>query len=91
MSAPRTSPPRTSPPRWALALLERVAPPGGAEDVVGDLEEAHRARLARRGRAAATLLTALEALDMAVALLRGLRDRGVVARREARGAHAGQA
>ena len=37
-------------PRWACALLRRVAPAGRAEDVLGDLEEAHRNRIRRRGR-----------------------------------------
>lgn len=56
-------------PRWALALLRRLAPPAGAEDVLGDLEEAHRARVKRRGRLVASFLTGMEALDMACALI----------------------
>ena len=36
-------------PRWAAALLRRLAAPPEAEILVGDLEEAHRARVARRG------------------------------------------
>jgi predicted permease len=57
-------------PRWTAALLRRLAPRERVEDVLGDLEEGHRRRLARRGRAVAVLLTSLEALDLAAALLR---------------------
>jgi predicted permease len=39
--------------------------------VLGDLEEAHRRRAARHRAAIARLLTGLEALDMALALVRG--------------------
>ena len=60
----------SGPPRWAVALLARLAPPWRGEEVLGDLEEVHRARVARRGRVVASLLTGLEALDMAAALLR---------------------
>ena len=61
-----------SAPRWATALLRRLAASNAAEaDVlVGDLEEAHRARVARRGAVLAALLTSLEALDVALMLLR---------------------
>jgi predicted permease len=74
-------------PNWAVALLRRVAPPGAAEDLVGDLEEAHRRRVARRGRAVAAVLTAVEALDVAAAIVRGrvrrrsVRDPGAAGRR----------
>ncbi len=57
-------------PRWACAVLRRVAPPGRAEDVVGDLEEAHRSRVQRRGRVIGSFLTGLEAMDMALTLMR---------------------
>lgn len=59
-----------SAPRWARWLLRMAAASHEVEEVTGDLEEAHRARLARLGRLRADLLTALEALDMAFALLR---------------------
>jgi putative ABC transport system permease protein len=58
-------------PRWSLALLRRVAPPGRVDEVLGDLEETHRRRLARRGRRVAVLLTCVEALDVALSLTRG--------------------
>ncbi len=57
-------------PRWSQALVRRMAPSGREEEVVGDLEEAHRARARRRGRRVASLLTGLEALEMAGVLLR---------------------
>lgn len=59
-----------SAPRWAGELLSRLAPPGAAEDVLGDLEEAHRRRVARHGQRVAAMLTGLDAMDMAIALLR---------------------
>ena len=59
-----------SPPRSATALLRRLAPPPEAEILVGDLEEAHRARVARRGAHIASVLTWLEALDIAFMLVR---------------------
>ena len=43
--------------------------------MLGDLEEAHRQRLRVRGALLARLLTGLEALDMAIALLRSRRPR----------------
>ena len=48
-----------SAPRWAAGLLRRVARATDAEaDVlVGDLEEAHRSRVAARGAFVASLLT----------------------------------
>jgi predicted permease len=62
-----------------------LAPSGHADDVIGDLEEAHRNRLQRHGRMAAGLLTAVETLDMAAALvrarvpsLRAHRETGIV-------------
>ena len=49
--------------RW-VASRERV------EEVVGDLEEAHRKRVLARGRIVASLLTSLETVDMALTLMR---------------------
>ena len=69
-------------PRWARALLRRLAGSTDAHEVLGDLEEAHRARRARNGRFVASLLTGIEALDMGRALLRERwRARGRVAQR----------
>lgn len=62
-------------PRWATALLRWLAAPGEKDDVVGDLEEAHRRRLAQRRPGMARWLTALETLEMAVALIRVRLDR----------------
>lgn len=59
-----------SAPRWTHALLARLAEAEVADEVVGDLEEAHARRVVRHGRALATLLTTIETLDMAVALWR---------------------
>jgi predicted permease len=55
--------------RWIRAMLRRLAPER-AEDVLGDLEEMHQRWLERHGRAIASVLTALEALDIALALIR---------------------
>src|SRR6185503_5431868 len=62
-------------PRWAAALLRRLSRATGAEaDVLlGDLEEAHRARVARRGGVVATLLTTLETMDITLMLIGRLR------------------
>lgn len=57
-------------PRWTTSLLRRMAAPDEAEILVGDLEEAHRARLPRRGPFVASLLTALEAVDVSLMLAR---------------------
>ena len=57
-------------PRWIEGLLRALAPSGEAEDVLGDLEEAHRSRTRRYGRGAARAMRALETLDMAFALVR---------------------
>jgi putative ABC transport system permease protein len=62
-----------SAPRWACRLLARLAEPHQAEEVVGDLEQAHARRLHRHSRIVATLLTTLDAVDMARALLRARR------------------
>ena len=59
-----------SAPRWATALLRRLAAPDEADILIGDLEEAHRARVARRGAVVAALLTSLETADIALMLLR---------------------
>ncbi len=57
-------------PKWAAALLQRLAPPGRATDVLGDLHEMHGRRVQHRGRAIANALTAFATLDMAFALFR---------------------
>ena len=57
-------------PRWTRWLLRRLAPRERADDLLGDLEEAHRRRVERRGRPLAALLTTVEALDVALALAR---------------------
>ncbi|MBW3553890.1 MAG: ABC transporter permease [Gemmatimonadetes bacterium] len=59
-----------SAPGWARWLLGRLAGADRVDEVLGDLEETHRDRVARRGRPLASVLTALETLDMAAALLR---------------------
>jgi hypothetical protein len=64
-----------SAPRWACRLLARLAEPGRADEVIGDLEQAHARRLRRHARPVATLLTTLDTLDMALALLRARRRR----------------
>ena len=56
-------------PRWTVALLGRLAKGARADEVLGDLEEVHRARVRERGRLIAGVLTALETLDMARVLL----------------------
>ena len=50
-------------------MLRRLAPEGSADHVVGDLEEAHRNRVERRGRLLAGVLTGIEALDIGFALV----------------------
>lgn len=56
-------------PRWTAWLLRRLAREDRSDDLIGDLEEAHRARLGRRSGTVAALLTTLEALDLARALV----------------------
>ena len=56
--------------RWTTTLLRWLAPPGEADDVIGDLEEAHRRHLRRHTVARARLLTALEIIEMSAALIR---------------------
>jgi putative ABC transport system permease protein len=73
-------------PRWCNALLAWAAPRDQADEAIGDLEEAHQRRVARRGRRLAGVLTALEAVDVAVALLRERwRRRGTMDGTAARG------
>ena len=55
-------------PRWSVALLRALGRPGDVDDVLGDLAEAHRHRLRRRGLRAARFGTAIETLEMALAL-----------------------
>lgn len=64
-----------SSPGWARGLLRWLAPADREDEVLGDLEEAHRRRVGRNGRIVGTLLTGLEALDMGFALLRHRRAR----------------
>jgi predicted permease len=59
-----------SAPRWTTAFLRRLAKPDEAEILVGDLEEAHRGRVEKRGARTATLLTSLETVDIALMLVR---------------------
>lgn len=61
---------RMSAPRWSRALLRWLAPDGREGEILGDLEEVHRAHVGRRGRLVGGLLSNLETLDMAFALLR---------------------
>ena len=56
-------------PVWARLLLRLLAPRDRADEILGDLEEAHRSHLEKRGWVRAMLRTGLETLDMAVALL----------------------
>lgn len=67
-----------SAPGWSRALLRRLAPEEREDEVLGDLEEAHRRRVRDRGRFLAGILTALETVDMAFALLRDRWDGGSV-------------
>ena len=57
-------------PRWARVLLRSLAPPGREDEVVGDLEEAHRRHARMHGRLGAGLRTGRETVDMAAALVR---------------------
>ncbi len=66
-------------PRWVAWLLRRVAPPGRAEDAIGDLNELHARRMLRYGRVVATGITVVGAVDMGWALAQqriGRRRRG---------------
>ena len=57
-------------PRWSRWLLQRVAPEERVEDLIGDIEEAHRLRLAKHSHLVAQLLTGVEAIDLAFAVMR---------------------
>lgn len=57
-------------PRWSLAFLRFLAPGHREDDVLGDVEEAHRKRIERRGSIVAWLLTSLDALDLGFMILR---------------------
>lgn len=63
-------------PPWTAVLLRWLAPRGEADDVIGDLEEAHRRHLRRHGAAKARLLTVLELIDLSAALIRVRWARG---------------
>ncbi|HJR58466.1 MAG TPA: ABC transporter permease [Vicinamibacterales bacterium] len=58
------------PPRWGRVLLRWLAPREEAEDVLGDLEEAHSNRTHRHGLMTARMLTSVETIDIAAALVR---------------------
>jgi hypothetical protein len=60
----------TRPPRWARLLLWSLAPREQSDDVLGDLEEAHRNRTRHLGPIAARVLTGVETLDVSAALVR---------------------
>lgn len=62
-----------SAPRWSRALLRWLAPRGREDEILGDLEETHRARVRANGRALGGILSGLESLDLAFALLRHRR------------------
>ena len=61
-------------PRWTRAVLRWLAPRDHADDVVGDLEERHRAHARQYGPLVASLRTSFEALDLAAALVRTRLD-----------------
>lgn len=54
-------------------MLRRLSPDGREDEILGDLEEAHGAHVQAKGRLVGGLVTALETLDMAFALLRQRR------------------
>jgi predicted permease len=56
--------------KWAGAILRRLVPPPEADILVGDLEEAHRTRVTRRGALIGAVVTSLETVDIAFMLLR---------------------
>jgi predicted permease len=58
-----------TPPRWTMWLLRGLAPRGRADDLLGDLEEAHRRRVAKGPSWVAGVRTGLEALELAAALM----------------------
>lgn len=55
-----------SAPRWLVRLLSAAVPESLHDDVIGDLEELHRRRVRRWGRALATFITVAEGLALAV-------------------------
>jgi predicted permease len=64
-------------PKWVHALLRRASGRQTIEDVLGDLEEAHRRRLGRHARFVATVMRGVEVLELSFVLLRErLRQRG---------------
>lgn len=60
---------RPTAPRWTRALLAFLTPRHREDDVLGDLEESHRARRQRRGAFSSWLLTGIEALDLSLLIL----------------------
>src|SRR5687768_2241069 len=61
-------------PWWARTLVRIIAPRGGADDVLGDLEESHLRRVKQHGAISARMLTTIDALDMAAAVARARVD-----------------
>lgn len=59
-------------PGWVAGLIRLLAPPGRAEDVIGDLTELHRRRLERRGRFVAHALAAFFLIRVLESLLFGV-------------------
>lgn len=57
-------------PKWVHALLRGASGRQTIEDVLGDLEEAHRRRLNRHGRFVATVMRGVEVLELSFLLLR---------------------
>jgi predicted permease len=53
-----------------VELLRALSPPDELDDVLGDLDEAHRHRLRQRGRRAARVAMAVDTFEMAIALVR---------------------
>lgn len=75
-------------PWWCRALLGRVVRRGEREEVLGDLEEIHRRRVATRGTLRAWLATSADTLGLAFSLggarVRSALGRGLVSRSELR-------
>ena len=79
---------RSRAPRFARWIVRAGAPEHRVDDLLGDLEEAHRSRLVRLGRARASVVTCIEALDVSLSSLRGRRRPDRAARPHRRPAQA---